>query len=410
MPTIDNLTQQKDELPEVWRTADFSETILHKRIDVGNVKKRNYLKSGQFPIIDQSQKYIAGYSNDEILVYDGELPVIIFGDHTRVFKFIDFPFICGADGTKVLQPNREIVNPEYFYFALKALDIPSKGYNRHFRLLNEQKIPVPPLPEQCAIAHVLSTVRQAIDATDGVIAATRELKHSMMKHLYTYGPIPVNKAEKEMNEIENNIFPQSWKCHKLSDLVDFSRKPRNLDLSSIDMIPFFPMDAIPEDGIYPDYLNEKSPEELTSGSYCETGDLMLAKITPSFENGKQAIIADIPTDFAYATTEVYSFHPKKENEVNLLYIFHYLRRLKVRSEMAGKMQGSTGRQRIPKDVVENLLIPLPNIREQETIVSNLGVLDEKMKIERDRKHALETLFESLLHHLMTGKLRVTYEH
>jgi len=293
---------------------------------------------------------------------------------------------------------------------LKALDIPSKGYNRHFRLLNEQKIPVPPLPEQCAIAHVLSTVRQAIDATDGVIAATRELKHSMMKHLYTYGPIPVNKAEKEMNEIENNIFPQSWKCHKLSDLVDFSRKPRNLDLSSIDMIPFFPMDAIPEDGIYPDYLNEKSPEELTSGSYCETGDLMLAKITPSFENGKQAIIADIPTDFAYATTEVYSFHPKKENEVNLLYIFHYLRRLKVRSEMAGKMQGSTGRQRIPKDVVENLLIPLPNIREQETIVSNLGVLDEKMKIERDRKHALETLFESLLHHLMTGKLRVTYEH
>ena len=92
-------------IPAHWDKAPFLKTILKRRISVGKVKKRDYLPQGKFPIIDQSQDFIGGYSNNESLVYKGKLPVIIFGDHTRVFKFIDFPFICGADGTKVLLPN-----------------------------------------------------------------------------------------------------------------------------------------------------------------------------------------------------------------------------------------------------------------------------------------------------------------
>ena len=68
------------------------------------IKRSAYQESGRYPIIDQSQADIAGYTDDESWLYQGELPVVIFGDHTRVLKFVDFPFCVGADGTQLLRP------------------------------------------------------------------------------------------------------------------------------------------------------------------------------------------------------------------------------------------------------------------------------------------------------------------
>src|SRR5579863_5218770 len=131
----------------VWEHIEFTETI--KKVKVG---KRNQInaseikENGKFPVIDQGQGYIAGFSDNKTKVINEDLPLIIFGDHTRCFKYIDFPFILGADGTKVLKPKDTFI-PLYYYFALLNLNIPNRGYNRHFKSLKEQKIPNPPLPE-----------------------------------------------------------------------------------------------------------------------------------------------------------------------------------------------------------------------------------------------------------------------
>ncbi|MEA2084186.1 MAG: restriction endonuclease subunit S [Thermodesulfobacteriota bacterium] len=112
---------------------------------------------------------------------------MFFGDHTRCFKYIDFSFILGADGTKVLPPNRELYDPKFYYFALLALDLPTHGYNSHFKLLKEKELPLPPLPEQKKIAHILSTVQRAIEAQERIIATTTELKKTLMQKLFTEG-------------------------------------------------------------------------------------------------------------------------------------------------------------------------------------------------------------------------------
>lgn len=99
-------------------------------------------------------------------------------------------------------------------------------------------------------------------------------------------------------------LPPDWKIARVKDAFAFTKKPRGLDLSKNgDVIPFFPMDKIPIGQIHVSDYTPKPLTKLGSGTYIENGDLMVAKITPSFENGKQAIL-DIETDFAYATTEV----------------------------------------------------------------------------------------------------------
>jgi len=116
-------------------------------------------------------------------------------------------------------------------------------------------------------------------------------------------------------------LPTDWKISSVADAFDFTSKPRGLDLSKNgDEIPFFPMDQIPLGRIHVSQFTPKPLSRLGSGTYVENGDLMVAKITPSFENGKQAIV-DIDTDFAYATTEVIPLRGRKGKSDTLFLIY-----------------------------------------------------------------------------------------
>jgi len=110
-------------------------------IKVGKIEKSKYLKEGKYPIVDQSKIDIAGYTNNEDLVYKGDLPVLIFGDHTTNIKYIDFPFVLGADGTKVVKPKSNI-DAFYVYHAIKNLNIKPEGYKRHFSILKNSLIKI----------------------------------------------------------------------------------------------------------------------------------------------------------------------------------------------------------------------------------------------------------------------------
>jgi type I restriction enzyme S subunit len=134
----------------------------------GNAKtpQGEFLSEGDIPVVDQGQGLIAGYVTDKTRLCKAKLPVIVFGDHTRIIKYVDFPFAMGADGTKVLAP-RNGDYPKYLYHALQAIRIPSAGYSRHYKFLKETEIPLPPLVEQKRIAGIL-------DAADALRAKRRE--------------------------------------------------------------------------------------------------------------------------------------------------------------------------------------------------------------------------------------------
>ena len=116
-----------------------------------------YQQNGHTPIIDQSKKEIAGYTDSPTARFESPLPVVLFGDHTRVLKYLDVPFARGAQGTQILITDPKQVLSRYLFYALHTVDLSSYGYTRHFKYLKEQSIPVPPMRVQQSIIDTLST-------------------------------------------------------------------------------------------------------------------------------------------------------------------------------------------------------------------------------------------------------------
>lgn len=127
-----------------------------------------YASSGHYPVVDQGARFICGYTNEEHALWPYDLPVIVFGDHTRILKFVDFPFVIGADGTQCLTPAAGI-RSRYLYYALQSLELRAEGYARHFKLLKEKTIPIPTPDEQGSIEGELLSLETAM--SDAWLAA-----------------------------------------------------------------------------------------------------------------------------------------------------------------------------------------------------------------------------------------------
>lgn len=135
------------------------------------IPTNEYLERGMHPIIDQGQKEIAGYSNEEAGLFC-DVPAIIFGDHTRVIKYVDTPCFLGADGVKLLKAKKSDANYKYLFYALLSADIPNTGYNRHFKWLKEVEIPTHTENEQNDIVAVL-------DKVSGLIALRKQQRQKL---------------------------------------------------------------------------------------------------------------------------------------------------------------------------------------------------------------------------------------
>jgi type I restriction enzyme S subunit len=184
-------------MPKSWKVVDFADCLSDNKIKVGKIKQQDFKPIGKYPVVDQGQKLIAGYSNDKSKVYQGDLPIIIFGDHTRILKYIDFLFICGADGTKVILPKKEL-NAKFFFYTLLNIEIPSRGYNRHYHLLKEKKFPIPPLQEQKEIANILLNVDKKISQAESKKQTLQALFKTMLNQLMT-GKVRVKDFDFEVN-------------------------------------------------------------------------------------------------------------------------------------------------------------------------------------------------------------------
>ena len=140
----------------------FNEIFIDKTKYGEKIQTSEYEKQGKHIIVDQGQAEIAGYTNREEGLFN-EVPVIIFGDHTRLIKYIDEPFFLGADGVKVLRSKEKNANYKYLYYALKSAKIPNTGYNRHFKWLKDVEINYPDSVKQEKIVDILDRVSDVIE-------------------------------------------------------------------------------------------------------------------------------------------------------------------------------------------------------------------------------------------------------
>lgn len=186
-PLKDN-TKENYKLPQGWEKFNFDNIFYSPSSKNYQLNTKDYLEKGCIPIIDQSKKFIIGYSNNYEKVFkinNCNNSCIIFGDHTRVLKFIDFDFIVGADGVKILL-NKDIerFNTKFLFFQLLYKDIPLLGYRRHFSVLKQNTFSIPPLKEQEQIASHLdelsSHVKNLKQNYQMQIKNLQELKKSLL--------------------------------------------------------------------------------------------------------------------------------------------------------------------------------------------------------------------------------------
>lgn len=155
------------------------------------VPTNEYSDAGKYIIVDQGRSQIAGYTDKEQGVFK-DVPAIIFGDHTRVIKYVDRPFFLGADGTKILKSKLKDTNYKYLFYALKNVRIPNTGYNRHFKWLKMVSINYPSLLIQSNIAVVLDKLAYIIECKQRELELYDELVKARFVEMFG-NPLHPNK-------------------------------------------------------------------------------------------------------------------------------------------------------------------------------------------------------------------------
>lgn len=195
--TMQQLLTGKTRLPGfsgAWETKRFEEVFKRLNGNFHKIPTSEYSVNGLYPVIDQGQETIIAYSDRTEKLFkcpaDG---VIVFGDHTRIVKYVDMDFLIGADGTQLITTRSDGIT-KFFFYQLSIKDIPNTGYNRHFKFLKDLTFEIPNIKEQRAIAAVFSDMDAEIVALEQRRDKTISIKQGMMQQLLT-GKVRLLKAE-----------------------------------------------------------------------------------------------------------------------------------------------------------------------------------------------------------------------
>ena len=391
----------KMSLPAHWEILPFTDCLKKvKTKKKSSIPKRDYQESGKFPIIDQGASFIAGWTDSAESVISDNLPVVIFGDHTRIFKYVDFPFTLGADGTQLLHPNDDTLDPRFFYYVLLNLKVPNKGYNRHYRYLREFSVVCPPLPEQREIAHVLQTIQEAKSTRQREIALERERKAALIDYLFSHGAKGEPRKQTEIGEI-----PESWEVRKLDKLYELiqygTSKPCNADKTEV---PVLRIPNIVSGKVDISDLKFIEPNERELGTLSlEIGDLLFVRTNGRKEYAGRCAV--FQGEFQESLFASYLIRVRMKPDIILPeFVQLYTMTTKGRSYLSGRAAiAADGKFNINTQTIKNVLLPIPVYSEQREFVETCHALDIKIAALEQETQYLDELFHAMLDELMTGK-------
>lgn len=271
--------------------------------------------------------------------------------------------------------------------------------------LDSFPIPVPPLPEQRAIAAVLRTVQQAKEACERVIAATRQLKQSLLHHLFTYGPAPFDQADQvPLKETDIGQIPEHWQIANLGSYAEHSAFGPRFSGDLYDLggnVATLRTTDISDDGRinYATMPRAQIADAKFAAHFLTKGDFL---VTRSGTCGIATVFEgfDLPV---LAGAFLIRFVLKSGLSPYFLrdYFNSPVGRVRVETIASGAVQ-----KNISGTSLKAFLVPIPPLFEQQLVAAHLSAVDAKLAAEESRRAALDNLFKSLLHYLITGKLRL----
>jgi len=410
-----------EELPDGWDIKPLSEIIsFRKGRKPNNLSETpsgnsvpyltaEYFRTGrssQYVDLSIDSSAISVTADDVVFIWDGSNAGDVFFGLNGVL----------ASTMTVIRADQNVVLNDWIYYVLKTnfqtfnnqttgSTIPHVNKNIFLNL----PVPLPHLPEQHAIATTLRTVQEAKEKTDNVIAATKALKVAMMKHLFTYGPVPPEQAEKiELQNSDFGSFPKKWRLLPLDECAyvqtGATKGKRFSDDDAIE-VPYLRVANV-QDG-YLDLSEMKSirikKNELNRFSL-KKGDVVVTE-GGDFDKLGRGFIWQGEIPVCVHQNHIFAVRPDPD-----MVLPEYLAFL-IQSEYGKKYfvavaHRTTHLACINSTKLKALPVLIPTLSEQRIIVDVLSTIDQKLAAEQSRKEALDTLFASLLHDLMTAKIRV----
>ena len=355
-----------------WEWKEFEDCIERVKYTT-KIPSKDYLQEGEFPIVSQEDCLISGYWNDRSDLFKVTKPIVIFGDHTKVLKYIDFDFVLGADGVKILCP-KDYLNAHFFFYFLKSVNFDNLGYARHYRLLKELSVPIPPLSEQKRIVKFL----------DEEISKIETLKTNAETNLKNAKELFETTLEKELNPLSRHSerseessadLPSGWEWKTLQEISNvYGEYGLSVPSTSYNGIRYLRITDITDDGQLNDEYVSADIEKIEESDKLQEGDILFARTGATV--GKTLIFKE---DYGCCVFAGYLIRYRPKKEVVLPFYLHYVTHSKSYFDWVKKSQKAAAQPNISAKLYNAFQIPLPPLSVQKEIVARLDKLSENVK-------------------------------
>lgn len=258
---------------------DFCEVFDDYTSRCRKIPKEEYLSNGKYIVIDQGKNSIAGYTNVDDGLFE-DVPAIVFGDHTRIIKYVNEPFFLGADGVKLLKSKIKDANYKYLYYALRNARIPDTGYNRHFKWLKEISLEYKDAESQKNIVKILDTVTNIIELCKAELSELDNLIKARFVEMF--GDIKANPYGFEKMALKDTCT-----------VITGNTPSRSVPEYYGDSIEWIKTDNIVSGRLSPSQaLEYLSDEGIKVGRTVEKGAILMACIAGSVESIGRVCVTD----------------------------------------------------------------------------------------------------------------------